>query len=111
MITAWARAGRDFGDVMSSSSVAGCYLVEQPLIAGTAELGDGRLVALHRPVPEVEFECAGTMLDAAPQCPAVFGHDALQVGPRRPVRPRTAVVSGDELVELVEGEPALAPDV
>ena len=77
----------------------------------TLELGDGGFVALHPPVPEVEVNCAGGALDAAPQRPAVLGDDALQVGPRGLVPQPAAVVGGDELVELIGGQAALGPDV
>ena len=50
-------------------------------------------------------------MDAAPQCPAVLGDDALQVGPSDLVPQPAAVVRGDELVELLGGQAALAPDV
>ena len=50
-------------------------------------------------------------LDRRPQRPPVARHQALQLGPREPARTRTAVVGGDELVELVVVEVALAPDV
>ena len=75
------------------------------------ELGHRTLITFHRPFPEVEFDCAGTVLYAAPQCPAVLADDALQVGAGGLVAQPAPVVGGDEIVELVGGHAGLAPGV
>ena len=81
--------------------VGGVNVFEESGEVGTLELGDGGFVALHPPAPEVEFNCTGGALDAASQRPAVLGDDALQVGAGNLVTQPTAVVGGDELVELL----------
>src|SRR6185437_9394836 len=77
----------------------------------TLEVGDGGFEARHAPIPEVEVNCAGGALDAAPQCPAVPADNALQMRPRGLVPQPAAVVGGHELVELIDGQTALGPDV
>src|SRR4051795_3699910 len=114
MMTTWARSGGDVLAMYVSDvlwSVGGVYVVEQAGDMRAVEFGDGGLVAFHRPAPEVVLQCAGGALDAAPQCPAVLGDDALQVGSGGLVPQCPAVVRGDELIQLVGGQATLAPDV
>ena len=78
---------------------------------GAFELGDGALVLLHPPAPEVEVDVGNAVLDGRPERPAVLRHEAPQPGARNLVGERPPVVVGDQLVELLEGEVRLAPDV
>src|SRR5438445_13177526 len=101
------RAGRR----EAPRSVLPLYLGEQVLEVGPVELGDGTLVLLQAPGPEVEVELRDAVLDRGPQHPAVLADEAPQPRTRDLVAQPAAVVRGDELVELGEREVRLAPDV
>ena len=79
--------------------------------SGTVELLHRPVVLLHRPLPEVEVEVADRVLDRAPQRPAVLRHHAEESSPGHLIGQGLAVVMGDELLELVERQVGLAPDV
>src|SRR4051812_26621547 len=95
---------------LGSSAIRG-HVVEQTVEVRTVE---GRLrpvVLLHRPLPEVEVERAHRVLDRAPESPAVLGDQPPEPRAGDPVPVQHAVVGLDELVELVERQTGLAPDV
>src|SRR6478672_3924662 len=89
-----ARSGSVADKLGSPSrvSVRALHGVEQPVEVGAGELGDRIVVTLHGPFPEIKIHCAGTILDASPQRPAVLRHGALQPGPGELVPRGTAVV-------------------
>src|SRR5215470_4912095 len=91
--------------------VLALHVCHQLLELRPVELLDGPLVLLHRPAPEVEVEVGDSVLDRAPERPAVLRHQAPQPCARDLVAQRPAPVGGDELLELLEREVRLAPDV
>src|SRR4051812_19934061 len=113
MTTTCARSGFCVEDIgrLPLGSVTGRHFFEQPAERGAAELLHCVVVTLHGPFPEVEFQWAGTILDASPQRPAVLGDGALQPGPRDLVPQRTAVIGADEFFEPLDRQSAFAPDV
>src|SRR4051794_5452239 len=119
MMTTCARAGmvRAGGAPVGNSvamqafSVSCPHVGEQSVEVWAAELLHGVVEALHGPVPEVEVEHAGAVLNATPQGPPVLRDRPLQPGSCEFVAQRTAVVTRHQFAELVEGEPTFAPDV
>src|SRR4029077_956227 len=69
------------------------------------------LVLLHAPAPEVEVDRRHAILDRGPERPAVLRHQAPQASASDLVDERAAVVVRHQLVELLEREIGLAPDV
>ena len=86
-------------------------------VIGVAKRVDAEASHLACPVllkpsrPEVEVDIAGAVLDRCPERPAVLGHQAEQ--PRAgDLCPRSAaVVRAHQLVEMIEAQVRLAPDV
>src|SRR3954468_18152989 len=100
--TTRARCGR--------SVIAG-HLLEEPLEVRAVELRDRTLVLLQPPGPEVEVDGADGVLDGGPQRPAVLRQQPPEPGPGYPVAEQPSVVGLDQLVELVERQRRLAPEV
>src|SRR5436190_15070751 len=97
--------------VLSRPSVVPGGLLEQPVEVGAVELGDGPVVLLHRPGPEVEVDLADRVLDGAPQGPAVLRHQAPEAGAGHSMPEQLSVVGLHQLLELFLGEVGLAPEV
>src|SRR5579872_4985602 len=103
MITTRARSGR--------LSVISPDILEQSGEVSGRESGGRSLEPFHGPRPEVEVQRAGRVLDRAPQRPSVLARQAEQTGPGRLGSARRAVIGGDQRLQGLHGQPALAPDV
>src|SRR6476646_9590174 len=94
-----------------AGSVRALDVTDEAVEVRAVELGDGAVVLVHPPRPEVEVDVRDTVLDRRPERPAVLRHEPPQAGPGDLVHQVLAVVVADKLVELREREARLAPDV
>src|SRR5262245_9355310 len=94
-----------------TASVFARDVLEQAPEVGAVELQDGPLVMLHAPFPEVEVDLGDAVLNRGPERPSVLRHEPPEACASGLVSKRPAVVVANELVELLEREVRLAPDV
>src|SRR5664280_2062352 len=92
-------------------SVVALDVPDQLLQVRPPKGGHRPLVVLQAPGPEGEVDVTGRVLDRRPQRPPVLGHEPLEARPGDPVDQRSPVVAGDQQLELVVVEVALAGDV
>ena len=88
-----ARRRLAHGFLGRAESIRPLHLLEQLLEGRAVELGDGAVVLLHAPAPEVEVDVRDAVLDGGPQRPAVLRHEppearACHLVPQRHVRSR-----------------------
>src|ERR1700689_271523 len=115
-----ARAGRSASvgapspvvpSLTSPASVCPCHVDQEPLEVRPGEGGLGPAVLFHPPAPEVEVDRAGAVLDGGPQRPPVLRHEPPEGGARQMAAGKLPVVRLHQLLQLLQGEVALAPDI
>src|SRR4051794_8082956 len=84
---------------------------DQRFEVAARELLAGSDVLLHAPLPIIEVDIADRVLDRRPQRPRVLRDQAEQPRPGCLARRRPAQVSGYQVLEPVDVERGLAPDV